>query len=93
MLFSPDNRWLVTGSEDGTVRLWDVTTNERPLPPVVLHGHSKIIRSIAISANNRWLVTGSDDNAARLWDLSMPDPNKAVDCSNRGTVNGFICSR
>jgi WD40 repeat protein len=28
MAISPDNHWLVTGSDDSTARLWDLTAEE-----------------------------------------------------------------
>jgi WD40 repeat protein len=37
--FSPDNHWLVTGSEDNTARLWDLTVKDPAASPVVLRGH------------------------------------------------------
>src|SRR5271165_1544557 len=71
---SPDNRWLVTGSEDKTVRLWDLSAKDPAANPVVLPGHEGWVRALAISPDNRWLVTGSSDKTARLWDLSAKDP-------------------
>jgi hypothetical protein len=71
---SPDSRWLVTGSEDGTVRLWDLTAKELAANPIVLRGHNEQVNAVAISPDNRWVVTGSGDNTARLWDLSAKDP-------------------
>jgi hypothetical protein len=36
--FSPDNRWLGTGAEDGTVRLCDLTARDSAANPIVLRG-------------------------------------------------------
>ena len=36
---SPDNRWLVTGSNDKTARLWDLSAKDPAANPVVLRGH------------------------------------------------------
>jgi hypothetical protein len=36
---SPDNHWLVTGGDDHTVRLWDLTAKDPAANPVVLRGH------------------------------------------------------
>jgi WD40 repeat protein len=71
---SPDNRWLVTGSEDKTARLWDLSSKDPAASPVVLRGHEGEVYAVAISPDNRWLVTGSYDKTARLWDLSSKDP-------------------
>ena len=70
---SPDNRWLVTGSEDKTARLWDLSAKDPAANPVVLRGHDDRVWAVAISPDNRWLVTGSWDKTARLWLLQMSD--------------------
>ena len=70
MAISPDNRWVVTGSEDNTARLWDLSAEDPAANPIVLRGHGGAVRAVAISPDSRWLVTGSWDNTARLWDLS-----------------------
>ena len=67
--FSPDNRWLVSGSADGALRLWDLHDEDPSSNPIVLSGHERAIWDIAISEDNRWLVSGSEEGAVRLWDL------------------------
>ena len=64
---SPNNHWLVTGSWDGTVWLWDLTAQDPAAGPVVLRGHEGTVWAVGISPDNRWLVTGSADHTARLW--------------------------
>ena len=56
---------LVTGSRDGTARLWDMETGEELN---AFTGHQDVITSVAVTPDGR-LVTGSDDTTARLWDL------------------------
>jgi WD40 repeat protein len=72
---SPDGRWLVSGSADGSARLWD--TEALLALPVVLRGHIMVgINDLAVSEDNRWLATAGDDNTVRLWDLTEPDQGK-----------------
>src|SRR5262245_50825404 len=71
---SRDNRWVVTGSSDKTVRLWDLSAKDPAANPVVLRGHDDEVNAVVISPDNRWVVTGSSDKTARLWDLSAKDP-------------------
>ncbi len=70
---SPDNHWLVTGSDDATACLWDLTAQDPAAEPIVLRGHEDTIRAVAISPDNHWLITGSDDATARLWTLRLDE--------------------
>lgn len=74
--FSADSRWLATGSDDFTVRLWDLTKEDLETSPFVLSAHEGYINVVHFSADNHWLVSASSDNTARLWDLTQSDPSK-----------------
>jgi WD40 repeat protein len=55
---------VVTGSDDKTARLWDLSAKDPAANPVVLRGHEGAVDAVAISPDNRWVTTGSDDKTA-----------------------------
>jgi WD40 repeat protein len=71
---SPNNRWLVVESLDGTAWLWDLTAKDPAARPVMLHGLKGEVTALAISLDSHWLVTGGVDRTARLWDLTAQNP-------------------
>ena len=65
--FSPDGRTIVSGSEDQTLRLWDLEGNPIGQP---FKGHKGRVNSVAFSPNGKFIVSGSEDETTlRLWDL------------------------
>ncbi|MDQ1350915.1 MAG: hypothetical protein QG657_1217, partial [Acidobacteriota bacterium] len=61
---SPDEKYVLTGSEDKTARLWDLQGN----PLEVFRGHESAVTSVAISSDGRYILTAAG-NTLRLWEL------------------------
>ena len=67
MSFSPDGTALASGSDDGTVKLWDVTTHENI---ATLQGHTNWVYSVSFSPDGATLASGSWDGTIKLWDVA-----------------------
>ena len=63
--FSPDDRFVVTGSADKTARVWDVATGAERFR---FEGHQRMVTRVAWSANGRRIATAGPDYTARVWD-------------------------
>jgi RNA polymerase sigma factor (sigma-70 family) len=64
---APDCRTMVTVSQHGTLRFWDMLTGEE-----VLHraGAPARVTSVAFSPDSKVLATGHADSTILLWDIS-----------------------
>ncbi|MGZ0163294.1 MAG: protein kinase domain-containing protein [Planctomycetales bacterium] len=62
--FLPNGKQLVTGSDDGTVRLWSVPDVD---PQRGRLGHIEPVTSVAASADGNTTFTGSSDGTVRVW--------------------------
>ena len=65
--FSPDGARALTGSEDGTIRLWDLKTG---LCLKELKGHSTSVDSVGFGVDGKRLITRSRDGKVVLWGRS-----------------------
>ena len=64
---SPDGQILVSGSDDKTITIWDLSTGQELR---TLTGHSESVNSVAISPDGQTLLSGSRDNTIKIWRLS-----------------------
>jgi WD40 repeat protein len=65
--FSPDGARLVSGGDDGTLRLWDAASGALL---ATLTGHEGAVYSVGFSPDGKRLVSGSDDRTLRIWDAA-----------------------
>lgn len=65
---------LVTGSDDGTARVWDLVPPGRLRVLGVLGGHPGKVRAVAVTGAGDYAATGSEGGDLRLWALGKADP-------------------
>ncbi|KAF7334736.1 WD-REPEATS-REGION domain-containing protein [Mycena sanguinolenta] len=70
--FSQDKKYIVSGSNDKTMRLWDAESGASLGKP--LEGHTSGVRSVAFSPDGKHIVSGSQDKTVRLWDAVSRAP-------------------
>ena len=68
MAWSPDGRHILTGSVDGTARIWDATTGDNTL--TLTRARKERITVVAWSPDGRHILTASRDRTARIWDAT-----------------------
>ncbi|MGH1396521.1 MAG: WD40 repeat domain-containing protein, partial [Trichormus sp.] len=61
---SQDGQTIVSGGEDGTVRLWNLQGLPLAEP---FRGHEDWVLSVAISSDGKTIVSGAKDGTVRLW--------------------------
>jgi WD40 repeat protein len=77
LTFSPDGQFLISGSSDKTIKLWNAKTGQLIR---TLRGHTDQIRWLAISPDSQSLASigSQNDKTIRLWNLKTGQPIRTL---------------
>ena len=70
LTFSPDGATLATAAGNGSVRLWDVATQQEIGTPMTVGVQP--VYAAAFGPGGSTLATASGDGAARIWGVAFP---------------------
>ncbi|MBL0340625.1 MAG: WD40 repeat domain-containing protein [Bacteroidetes bacterium] len=86
LCFSPDGNYLLSGSRDAHLNIFEVKNDFHLFKSVPAHNYA--IYSIAYSPDKKYFATGSRDKTIKIWDANSFDVLVRIDKTNNdGHVN------
>lgn len=75
--YSPDQRWLISGSRDARLKFWDVEQHYELSEAIVAHMYA--INHIDFSPSGKLMASCSMDKTVKIWDLESRKLLKVID--------------
>jgi WD40 repeat protein len=88
--FSPDGTVLAAAHDDGTLRLFSVTTGDE-LRTMKVDTSIGFISSLSFSPDGSELVAGGNDSIIRVWDVATGSETRAL-TGHKGQINSVVHS-
>lgn len=88
--FSPDEKYLASGSLDNTIRIWDVSNWS--LIKTIITGHTNGVIGLAWSPNGSYLASEGRgyDYAVKIWNTTTWSSIKTITLDADHTVGGWL---
>jgi U3 small nucleolar RNA-associated protein 13 len=89
-------RFLMTASQDRTIKMWDLTSlplddiPDQPLKPrslATIRAHEKDINALDLAPNDRFLASGSQDKLVKIYEVDF-NPGQGGAVRHVGTCKG-----
>src|SRR5262249_56371026 len=81
--YRPGGKMLATGSDDGTVKLWDLYSGRELLSYT---RHSEGVRALAFTRDGKMIASAGADRIVRIWDPDSGKDIKTLTGHNNSTV-------
>ena len=88
--FSPDGNYLVTASDNGTAKIWELVAGQ--LQHKATLEHHIWVSDVSFSPDGSHLVTASGDDTAKIWELVAGQWQHKATIRHSGRVRGISFS-
>jgi hypothetical protein len=88
--FAPNGRWVLTGSDDGILRIWDWRTG-KPVAPARSTGG--MVLSLAVTPDSHYAVVGGFMDALRVFHLGELSQRLEFDADDLCTWAELVCGQ
>jgi len=75
MAVTPDGRRAISGGRDGTVRVWNLDTDQSER---LLAGHERSVVAVAVTPDGRRAISGAEDGTVCVWNLDTNQSERSL---------------
>jgi WD40 repeat protein len=86
---TPDGEHVISGSQDGTLKVWDLHSQEETF---TLGGHRGSVNAVVVTPDGEYIISGSQDGTLKVWDLHSQEEKFTLG-GHRGSVNAVAVTR